>query len=83
MEEVMEIITWSFLGIHAKPIVLFNVNGYYDDIVTWIKKAVLNGFVDEKNSEIVVLANTAEDVIAAIKEYRVPKGRYDLSWSSR
>ncbi|KAF2118738.1 hypothetical protein BDV96DRAFT_568402 [Lophiotrema nucula] len=83
MEEVMEIITWSYLGIHAKPIVLFNVNGYYDSIIQWVKKAVVSGFVDEKNSDIVVEASTAEDVIEAVRNYRVPQGRFDLNWGSR
>lgn len=83
MEEVMEIITWSFIGIHAKPIILFNVDGYYDEIIQWVKKAVLNGFVDEKNSNIVVQATTAEDAVDAVKNYRAPKGRYDLNWTSR
>ena len=83
MEEIMEIITWSFLGIHAKPIVLFNVDGYYDDITQWVKKAVRNGFVGEENSNIVVHASSAEDVIDAVKNYRLPKGRYDLDWRSK
>ena len=83
MEEVMEIITWSYLGIHAKPIVLFNVEGYYDEIAQWVQKAVSNGFVDAKNSGIVVRASTAEAVIEAVRNYCVPQGRLDLNWTSR
>jgi len=82
MEEIMEIITWNFLGIHDKPIVLYNVDGFYDDILMWIKKAVLNGFVDRGNSDIVVAVTTAEEVITAINNYRVVPSRHDLKWNS-
>ncbi|RDW57381.1 hypothetical protein BP5796_12831 [Coleophoma crateriformis] len=82
MEEIMEIITWNFLGIHDKPIVLFNVNGFFDDIMSWIRRAVKNGFVDSGNANIVVEASTAGEVIEAIKNYRVPSSRHDLDWKS-
>jgi uncharacterized protein (TIGR00730 family) len=81
MEELMEIITWNFLGIHDKPIVLFNVDGYYDDILGWITKAVSNGFVENGNRNIVVAAKTAEEVITAIKLYKVASNRHYLNWS--
>lgn len=83
MEEVMEIITWNFLGIHDKPIVLFNVDGYYDDVLNWVKKAVKNGFVDEGNADIVVQAGDAKGVIAAIKNYQVTGARHDISWGPK
>lgn len=40
MEEMLEMITWSQLNIHAKPIILLNTNGYYNLFVEWIKLAV-------------------------------------------
>ena len=79
----MEVITWNFLGIHSKPIVLFNVDGYYDDLLRWVEKAVHYGFVDERNAHIVVEARTAPDVVRAIYDYRVAEGRHDLQWNSR
>lgn len=82
MEEVMEIITWNFLGIHAKPIVLFNVEGFYDDILNWVKRAVKDGFVDEGNAHIVVEATTADEVVTAIKTYKVASSRHELKWES-
>jgi uncharacterized protein (TIGR00730 family) len=33
LEELMEIITWNYLGIHSKPIVLFNVDSHYEYIL--------------------------------------------------
>jgi len=80
IEELMEIITWNFLGIHDKPIVVFNVDGYYDDILKWVRKAVQEEFVEEGNSGIVVEATTAEGVLEQIKNYRTGTSRHRLAW---
>jgi uncharacterized protein (TIGR00730 family) len=40
MEEMLEMITWSQLNIHAKPILLLNTKGYYKLFVDWIKISV-------------------------------------------
>jgi uncharacterized protein (TIGR00730 family) len=36
MEELLEVITWSQLNIHSKPIILLNTNNYYDLFAQWI-----------------------------------------------
>jgi len=83
MEELMEIITWNYLGIHDKPIVLFNVDGYYDDLMKWVKNAVEEEFVDRGNKDIVVEAKTAEEVIEKIKGYKTGTQRHKLDWNMR
>lgn len=80
MEEVMECITWSQLGIHDKPVVLFNVNGFFDPLRAQISRCIAEGFISEQNGRIVRIANTAEEVIDAIDEYAAPEGRFDLNW---
>ncbi|HEX5084295.1 MAG TPA: TIGR00730 family Rossman fold protein, partial [Blastocatellia bacterium] len=44
-EEVMETITWGQLGIHRKPVGLFNVAGYYDPLLAMIDRAIDEGFI--------------------------------------
>ena len=39
MEELTEIITWSGLDLHHKPIALLNVEGYYDHFLLWVSRA--------------------------------------------
>lgn len=80
MEELMEVITWNFLGIHDKPIVLFNVDGYYDNIISWIRRAVKEEFVDQGNAGIVVEAKTAEEVVECIISYKPGTSRHELDW---
>jgi uncharacterized protein (TIGR00730 family) len=83
MEELMEIITWNYLGIHAKPIVVFNVDGYYDDIIKWVRKAVGEEFVGVGNKDIVVEAKSADEVVGRILSYKVTTERYNLDWGKQ
>jgi len=53
-EEFCEVVTWSQLGIHAKPCGLLNVNGYYDPLLALFDHAVCEGFLREENRKIVL-----------------------------
>ncbi|SCU82327.1 LADA_0C04500g1_1 [Lachancea dasiensis] len=81
LEEIMECVTWSQLGIHQKPVVLFNTNGFFDGLLQFIQHAIKSGFISEKNGRIIQVATTAEEVIDKIQQYVVPEGRFNLNWS--
>lgn len=81
LEELMEITTWNQLGIHDRGVVVFNVNGYWDGLIAWVKTAVKQGFIDERNARIMAEALTAEDVIKALKDYKNAEGRFHLDWT--
>lgn len=82
MEELMEMVTWHQLNIHTKPIVVYNLNGFYDSFLVWVKDAIALEFVSQKNGEIIKVATSAEEVLKAIEEYQVPEGRFQLNWES-
>lgn len=79
-EELFEVITWNQLGIHSNPIVLYNLNGFYDDLITWVNKAVSQGFIKNGARDILVVGNTAQEVVDQIKNYKVAEGRFNLNW---
>lgn len=81
LEEIMECITWSQLGIHSKPIILFNIDGFYDSLLLFIRTSIKNGFISESNGKIIQIATTAQEVVDMIQNYKVPEGRFDLNWS--
>lgn len=83
LEELMEVITWNQLGIHNKGVVMFNVEGYYDRLIQWVKTAVSAGFIAPGNAGILVEALDAEEVVRELKEYTVAEGRYRLNWSQK
>jgi uncharacterized protein (TIGR00730 family) len=45
LEELFEMLTWAQLGIHAKPVGLLNVNGFYDGLIAFVAHQHATGFV--------------------------------------
>jgi uncharacterized protein (TIGR00730 family) len=82
LEELMEVTTWNQLGIHDRGVIIYNVNGYWDGLISWIKTAVLQGFISTTNSGILVEALDAEEVIRSLREYRNSEGRFNLEWKA-
>lgn len=48
LEEIFEVIVNRSLGYHAKPIVLLNINGYYDPMLAMIEHAIEQTFIRPK-----------------------------------
>ena len=83
MEELMEVVTWNQLGIHARGVVLFNVEGYWDGILQWVRTAVSSGFIAENNSSIMVEAKAPEEAVDALANYQNAEGRFKLEWGQK
>ncbi len=49
LDELMEIMTWAQLGIHAKPIVPVNTLGYFDGLLAFLDNTVRQGFVQARH----------------------------------
>lgn len=81
MEEVMEMVTWNQLGIHQLPIVLVNIDGYWDGLLQWVRNSMREGFVGENNATILSEVKSTDEVIRALRNYKVAEGRFQLDWS--
>lgn len=68
LEELMEIITWKQLGLYAKPIVVLNVNGYYDDLLKMLEKAVAENFMHLRHKDIYRVTSSVEEALNSIAE---------------
>ena len=79
----MEVVTWNQLGIHARGVVVYNVEGYWDGLMQWVRNAVGSGFISESNENIMVEAKEAEEVVRSLKEYQNAEGRFKLSWGEK
>ena len=62
-EEFFEILTLKQLGRHDKPIAVFNINHYYDDIENIIKKASDEGFLNKIHLNIFKVSDNAEEIL--------------------
>jgi uncharacterized protein (TIGR00730 family) len=55
LEELVEMLTWAQLGLHAKPIGIVNVDGYYDNLLAFLQHAVGEGFLSPATRERLVV----------------------------
>ncbi|CZR60171.1 related to Rossmann fold nucleotide-binding protein [Phialocephala subalpina] len=82
LEELMEVVTWNQLGIHNRGVVVYNVEGYWDGLINWVKGSVTAGFVGELNEGIIREAKTAEECVEGLKTYQNAEGRFKLEWGN-
>lgn len=52
LEELLEVITWKQLGLYLKPIVILNVDGYYDALLAQLRRAVDEHFMRPQHATI-------------------------------
>ena len=64
LEELAEVISWAQLGLHAKPIGLLGVGGYWADLLRWLDGAVAAGFVAPANRRLILEAASFDELLA-------------------
>ena len=74
-EETLEVLTWSQLGIHRKPIGLLNVEGYYDGLLGMIAHGVKETFIRREYLALFVSAETPPRLLDEMHTWRPPQIR--------
>jgi len=69
-DELFEILTWAQLGLHAKPIGLLNVAGYFDPLRAWLDHAVREGFLRSAHRRLLLEAEDSERLLDLLEQYR-------------
>ena len=54
LEEFCEILTWGQLGLHAKPLGLLNIAGFYDDFLSFLNNAVARQLIKTKHRQLLL-----------------------------
>ena len=67
LEELFEAITWKRLGLYFGPVVLVNVNGFYDACHALLSRCVDERFMDEKHRAMWSMVSGPEDVVEALR----------------
>ena len=75
-DELFEVITWAQLGLHAKPIGVLNIEGYFDAFATLVDRAVVEGFVLPQYRALLVTAAGPEELLARLETYVPPAGLF-------
>ena len=62
-EEMFEVLAWQTLNLHAKPVLLLNVNGFYDKLLAFLDDCVEQGMLKPKNRAIVLVADSVDEAL--------------------
>jgi uncharacterized protein (TIGR00730 family) len=68
LEELFEAITWKRLGLYFGPIVLVNVNGFYDSCIDLLERTVAEGFMNEQHRAMWSVVAEPEQAIQALRD---------------
>ncbi|MDW7691911.1 TIGR00730 family Rossman fold protein [Flammeovirgaceae bacterium SG7u.111] len=72
MDELCEIVTWSQLGLHKKPIGIYNINGFFDLQLMMFDKMVEERFVSEAHRKIMINDYDPVRLLDKLKNYKSP-----------
>jgi uncharacterized protein (TIGR00730 family) len=67
LDELCEAVTWLQLGIHKKPCGLWNVNGYYDPFLAFLRHAVAEGFLKQVYFELLAVSRDIDDLLKIMR----------------
>ena len=79
-EEFFEALAWNQLGIYSKPIVLFDVEGYYSKLFEFTEFSAQEGFLPETTLEEFFLSDSLEEIFQFIESF---KKRNTQDWFKR
>ncbi len=68
-DEFFEILSLRQLGRHHKPIVLFNVNGYFDTLLEMLKLTAEKNFMKEKNLSLIFVTDDPSAAVSHLENY--------------
>lgn len=69
LDEFFEILTLKQLGRHNKPIVIFNINGFYDELEAMMTKSIEKEFITSDCKELYQVFDNIEEILDYIENY--------------
>jgi uncharacterized protein (TIGR00730 family) len=68
LDEFFEILTWRQLGLHEKPILLLNVNGFWDPLIGLLDHVIGQGFAEDSLKGYVTVVDNVDQAVAAFRD---------------
>lgn len=72
MDELFEALTWAQVGLHAKPIGLLNVDGFYDALLAWVHRSLSDGFVPSALATVLVVEKRPDALLEQLMMHQPP-----------
>ncbi|REH79845.1 TIGR00730 family Rossman fold protein [Staphylococcus felis] len=68
LEEFFEVYSWAQIGLHQKPIAIYNINQFYTPLSQLLQHMIEEGFIDKKYEHLAELYNTPSSLLEGLKE---------------
>jgi uncharacterized protein (TIGR00730 family) len=75
LEELAEVATWSQLGLHSKPVVLLDVDGFWEPLVTQLDRMVRAGLLTPAGRDLIQRTHTPEETLGVLAAARPARPR--------
>lgn len=72
LEELFEMLTWAQLGLHKKPIAILNINGFYDELLSFLKTMIDKGFLKQIYLDMLIVDNDIWSLLQKMKNFEAP-----------
>ena len=72
LDELCEMLTWNQLGIHEKPVVLVNLEGYFDGFLLQLDRAVADRLLTPANRAMLSVAERVDDALGIARRWQPP-----------
>lgn len=70
LDELFEIVTWAQLSVHAKPIGLLDVEGFFQPLLQMVRHMAEQGFIRPAHLELFCQADDVPTLLTRIEDYR-------------
>jgi hypothetical protein len=68
LDEFFEVLTWAGLGIHTKPCLLVNTDGYYDHLLSFLEVAIDQGFLKAANRAYIHVVGSSAEALQSVQQ---------------
>lgn len=76
LEEIFEQWTWAQLGIHLKPCAFLNVNGFYDQLIGFIRSTADKGFTHARFTDALICTDSIAEILQHFEDYVAPEPKW-------
>ena len=67
LDEFFEVLTWAQLGLHRRPIVVANIEGYWQPMLTMVDHLIASGFADASLRNLFCVAQTVDEIETVLR----------------
>ena len=81
LDESIEIVTWKQLGLHDKPVVVCDVEGFWRPLVALVDRVIDQGFAHPEHARLFTVVSTVAEVFAALDAAPPTRVNVDAKWT--